>query len=108
MAWTLSASGTQTAVISTEHVLATKTDNGTYVLAVDTGAMVNGDILELRVYTKVLTGGTARVVYYAAFSHAQGEPNKYSPPVPCDIECKVTLKQTAGTGRDFPWALLFI
>jgi len=104
----LLASGTQTATITTEHTLATDTTNKVYVLKVDLAAMVNGDILELRLYSKILTGGTERLAYVAVYAHAQGVPAVYSPPLPEDISCKATLKQTAGTGRAFPWALLSV
>jgi len=103
---TVIASGTQAATITTEHTLGTDTTNKTYVLVVDTGAMVNGDVLELRLYTIVLSAGTERLAYFATFQHAQTSPQVYSVPVPANISCKATLKQTAGTGRSFPWALL--
>jgi hypothetical protein len=103
------ASGTQTATVTTEHTLATDTTGKTYVLVVDAGAMADGttpDLLELRIYTIVLTSGTERLAYIASFVGAQAEPQKYSVPVPADISIKVTLKQTQGTGRAFPWKLL--
>lgn len=103
---TVIASGTQTATISTEHDLATDTANHTYVLGVDTAALTAGDLVELRLYTKILSGGTERLAYVASYQHAQGEPAKYSVPVPANIHLRATLKQTAGTGRAFPWALL--
>lgn len=106
MSITVIASGTQTATISTEHTLNTDTTNHTYVLAVDAGNMVAGDLLELRLYTKVLSGGTERLAYVGSFQHTQGEPAKYSVPVPANISCKATLKQTAGTGRAYDWSLL--
>lgn len=100
-------SGSQTATISTEHQLGTAiTTAGTYVLVVDTNAMVNGDILELRAKTKVKSGSTSRLAYYACYSHVQGEPNKYSIPVPVDTEVLFTLTQTAGTGRSYDWNIL--
>jgi hypothetical protein len=102
------ASGTQAATVGTEHTLATDTTNKTYVLAVDAGAMVNGDELELRLYTIVLSAGTERLAFYAKFPNVQASPQLYSPPVPADISCKATLKQTAGTGRSFPWKLLSV
>lgn len=105
---TVIASGTQTASINTEHVLATDTTNKTYVFVVDTTNMVNGDTLELRVKTIVLSAGAEGLAYYAAYNNAQGAVIKYSVPVPANISCKVTLKQTAGTGRAFPWSLLSI
>lgn len=100
------ASGTQTATISTEHTLATDTANHTYVLVVDTANMVLNDVLELRLYTKVLSGGAERLAYSTVYSQVQGLPAVYSPPVPADISCKATLKQTAGTGRSYDWKLL--
>lgn len=106
MAVTSVASGTQAAVISTEHTLTTQTGAGVYVLVVDTGNMVADDELELRLKTKAKSGGTSRLAYIATYRHAQGDPNKYSIPVPIDTEIVATLKQTAGTGRNFDWNLL--
>lgn len=99
----------QAATVGTEHTLVTDTPltGKTYVLIVDTGAMVDGDTLELRVYTKVRTGGTSRVAYGPkSWSNAQAEPQKYSVPVPADVEYQATLKQTEGTGRTFPWKVV--
>lgn len=98
--------GSQTAVINTEHTLATVTTAGTYVLVVDTNAMVAGDVLELRIKTKVRSGGTSRLAYSVIYAHTQADPQKYSVPVPANIEFVATLKQTAGTGRAFTWAVL--
>ena len=100
------ASGTQSATVSTEHDLATDTTNKTYVLVVDLANLVNGDTVELRLKTKVLSGDSEQLAYIAVYSHAQGVLNAYSPPVPADISVKATLKQTAGTGRSFKWKLL--
>lgn len=105
---TIIAEGDQTAVIGTEHTLVTDATNKIYVLVVDTGNMVNADILELRIKTKVRTGGVSRQAYSVSYAHVQGDPNKYSVPVPADVEIVATLKQTAGTGRVFPWKLLSV
>ncbi len=104
----LIASGTQTATIGTEHSLNTDTTNRVYIFVVDTVNMVNADELELRINTIVLTGGTARLAYIASYSHVQSAPIKFSVPVPADISIEITLKQTAGTGRSYPWALLAV
>lgn len=103
---TIITEGDQTAVISTEHILDEDATNKTYVLLVDTNNMALGDVLELRVYTKVRSGGTYRVADKAVYSNVQAKPNKRSMPVPADIEAKFTLKQTAGTGRVFPWKVI--
>lgn len=100
------ANGTQAASIGVEHTLATDTSNNTYVFVCDTNNMANGDILELRIYTICLSAGTERLSYIRRFKHLQAEPIKYSVPVPADISFKATLKQTAGTGRNYPWSIL--
>lgn len=102
------ASGNQTAVVSTEHTLATDTTGRSYVLVVDLANLAMGDVVELRLYTKCRSGGTERLAYLRSYAHTQGEPIKYSVPVPADISCKATLTQTAGSARQFEWSLLSI
>lgn len=102
----LVSSGTQTAVIGTEHTLATVTSVKTLTLNVDTTNMVAGDLLELRIKYKSLTGGASTLYKLQAYQHSQASPQKISDPIPSDIETVFTLKQTAGTGRAFPWKVL--
>jgi len=106
MAVTSVGTATQTAVITTEHTLDTEVTAGVYVLVVDTVNMVLGDVVELRVKTKAAAGGASGLAYKQTYAHAQAKPLKYSPPIPVDTEIICTLKQTAGTGRDFLWNLL--
>lgn len=100
------ASGTQAATITTEHTLSTPTTNKTRVLVVDLVNMASGDILELRIKSKVLSGDSNQSAYLATFSGVQTEPNLYSVPVPMNNGGQFTLKQTAGTGRSFKWTVL--
>ena len=97
------ATGSQTAVISTEHTLNSPAGPATYVLVVDTTNMVNGDVLELRCKTKVVTAGSAIQYVMATYCNAQSDVVKMSIPVPSVDGGSFTLKQTAGTGRVFPW-----
>ncbi len=112
MAVTLYASGTQLAVITTEHVLSAPNAVGTYTLHVDTINMAAGDVVELRVYQIILTGGTSRVAYLMTYYGAQPTDDviKISVPIGNDLAeanaLKFTLKQTFGTGRNFPWKVL--
>lgn len=101
------SSGTQAATINTEHILDTDTpaEAKVYVLQVDTSNMALGDVLELRVKGKTLSGGDKEVYDKAVFSNVQAKPLKQSIPFATDVEVEVTLKQTVGTGRDFPWKL---
>lgn len=108
----LYASGTQSATVTTEHFLSSPNAVGTYVLEVDTVNMVAGDVLELRVYKMVLTGGTQRVAFYMRYEGAQPTDDliKISTPIGNDLTdanaVRFSLKQTYGTSRNFPWAVL--
>jgi hypothetical protein len=112
MAVTAYASGTQSATVTTEHFLSSPNVAGTFTLHVDTVNMVAGDVLELRVYQMVLTGGTQRVAYYQRFDGAQGTDDLIKISVPISNELtdtnslRFSLKQTFGTSRNFPWKVL--
>ncbi len=107
MTWTLSQSGTTSALtVGTETTLATDTNNGTFVLEVDTSNLALGDLLEIRVYTITLSGGTLTQAWKGTYQHAQINNHKVSPPIASDQSCKCTLKQAAGTGRTFAWKML--
>lgn len=100
------AFGSQLAVIGNEHSLTSKTGVGIYVLVVDLNAMEAGDSVEIRIKTKCISTGSVKNAYLDTFTDVQTEPHKYSVPVPIDQEIVCTLKQTAGTGRTYPWNLL--
>jgi len=104
---TVVAEGTQVAIVGTEQTLTDQVSvSRTFVVVVDTSALMSGDILALKIYTKARFTSVLNVAYYATFSGAQAQPNKYSVPVPADIEMKATLEQTAGTARSFDWKVL--
>jgi len=104
--------GTQTATVGTEHTLADTSAAGTYQLQVDTINMADGDTIELRIYIMVLTGGTRRVVYFDTIYDAQPADDIIKVSIPASTALsdsgavRATLKQIAGTGRNFPWNLL--
>jgi len=98
-------SGSQTATISTEHTLSTPTSPGTYVLTVDAANLAAGDVLELRCYGKARSGDTERLLYRGTYGPAPlAAPLLQSLPIVTPHYARFTLKQTAGTGRAFPWA----
>jgi|SRR5579871_4686553 len=103
--------GTQAATISTEHTLLDLTTSKVFVPFVDLGNLASGDTVEIRVYTKVKSGGTLNCIYFASFTDAQSSNGglvQVGIPVPSDHEWKFTLKQTAGTGRNFDWKVVSI
>lgn len=109
MAVTEKTGGSQTATISTEHVLATVTDAGIYVLRVDLGNLAAGDIVELRVYSKCRNATDSERLKDGPVTFGPVVPDEKLPdsiPVLATGHYKVTLKQVAGTGRAFPWVIL--
>lgn len=112
MAVTTFASGTQSATVTTEHFLSSPNVAGTFVLKVDTVNMVAGDVLELRVYVMVLTGGTQRVAYLYRCADVQPTDDliKVSVPISNDLTdtnaVRFSLTQSKGTSRNFPWAVI--
>lgn len=116
MAVTAYASGTQTATLTTEHFLSSPNVAGTFTLHVDLSNMAVGDILELRVYQMILTGGTSRVAYYARFEGPQpasGGLIAVSVPISNELTdtnaLRFSLQQnriSGGTGRDYAWKVL--
>lgn len=100
-------SGTQVAVITTEHLLATISTAGDYIFNVNTANMLTGDELELRVKSKVVSAGASVGYIREIFEGAQDadEYLKASIPFRVEHESKVTLKQTLGTGRSYEWSV---
>ena len=112
MAVTLFASGTQAATVTTEHFLSSPNVAGKFVVQIDLVNMVAGDVVELRAYKMVLTGGTSRVVSFAQFAGAQPTDaliaiSEAMANTLTDANAvRFSLKQTFGTSRNFPWAVL--
>ena len=99
------ASGSQAATLDTEHTLATITDAGVYQLWVDAAELSEGEALTLRVYAKVLSGGTERLADELSVRNGLGVPILYSVPYVAVHHIRFTLQQSGGVGRTFDWAV---
>ena len=129
MAVTWVGSGTQTAVLDGEILLDSEETAGVYVLVLDTSNMANGDVVNLRIYTRAMPEAagasssksptpsasatpspeippTLKLAYMATYANIQSEKVKYSIPVPIDTGIAFTLEQTDGTVRAFNWNVL--
>lgn len=105
---TIVASGVQVATIGVEHTLTTLIGPKTFTLHVDTSEMAFGttsDVLQVTIWENVVSGGTEHVAYRATFAGSQDNPIKISIPVPVPYTGRVTLRQTAGTARSYPWVV---
>lgn len=103
------ATGTlSTASIPNEYTLADLTAPATYVALIDLSAMLLNDVVALQIYAAAKSGGTPKSTYYQQFFNAQTTGNivAISLPVPSPFEWKLTLNQTAGSTRSFPWSVV--
>jgi hypothetical protein len=112
VAVTAQGSGTQLSVVTTEHTLLDVAVTGTFQITVDKFNMASGDTLELRIYDIVLTSGTRRVAYFQSYSGAQSTDDMLAISVPISNDLtdagslRFTLKQTAGSPRNYDWKVL--
>jgi hypothetical protein len=88
----------QTTTGAEVSVLAATTTSGVYVFETDLSAMVNGSIVELRLYLTI--GGSERLAYYAIYAHIQAQPIKLSVPVPLVTgdTIRYTIMHGSGSG----------
>jgi len=89
-----------------ETTLSTLTSAGTYQFSADLSVLSGSDILEIRIYTKIRSGGTSRVAWMGVYGpRSTDDQNIYSPPLMCPNEFKVTATLT-GTNRTLTWAIV--
>lgn len=100
---TVSSSGSQTAVIGTEHIIYNPITSRYFTAYIDLTNMTVTDTVEIRVYVIVKTAGSYIQYFLSSYSGVQTNPLVYIPSMPSEIGLKITLKQTAGTGRVFDW-----
>lgn len=96
-------SGTE-AVGATEHSCTTDTagpdadtTDGVFQVFLDVSDMIAGDQLQIRIYEKVRSADTQRIVYQAVLTGAQSEPIWVSPSLILLHGWDVTLDALAGT-----------
>lgn len=105
------ASGTQTAVIGTEHFLSSPNVAGQFRLFLDLSVLLANDVLEVRAYKMVLAGGTSRQVWVGVFYGVQPAYSlvyltDWLSNVLTDANAaRFSITQTFGTGRAIPWSV---
>ena len=92
----------------TEQTVWDVTTNKWFSGYIDLENMAAADIVTLKRYIKVRSTGVSTLVleWSETYNDAQtGKKIIYIPPIPSDAEYKVTLTQSAGTNRVFPWKI---
>lgn len=91
---------TELSIVSGTTTLQNVTDDGVYFLWVDANTMVKGDQFMVRVYEKVLSGSTKRVVWRHTISDLQSEILTF-PPIWLLHGWDMTIQKVAGTDQTF-------
>lgn len=104
-------SGSET-VSTTEHSLTTdtagpdtETSDGVFQAFLDLNTLAAGDIFVFKVYEKVLSSSTQRLVFSTTFSGPQGAPIWASPCLILMHGWDMTLDKVAGTDRNIDWSI---
>lgn len=102
---TINSSGTKTSD-GTEQTLATIIANNTFELTLNLTNMVNGDVLVVRIKTKVLTGSTVAEIWKAIFTNNQGTLVVVKGiPVTSPFEYVATIELDVGSNKAFEWSI---
>ena len=82
-----------------------QTDDGVFQAFIDLSAMEAGDEFEFRVYEKVSSTATQRLVYVKNFVGTCGLPLHATPSLVLLHGWDMTLKKIAGTDRSIEWSI---
>ena len=80
------------------------TTDGVFQFFIDCSNLANGDTIEIQVLEKVLSSGTARLVYEVTISNVQDEPIWVSPALTFMHGWTLQMRQTLGTARTYDWS----
>lgn len=100
-AFTFSAlvSTTELSIISGTSTLQNNTTIGVYQLFLDLSPLANGDIFEIKIYEKVRSTSTKRVVQTFAVANAQSAPNFVTDSFILVNGWDMTIVKISGTDR---------
>lgn len=97
---------------TTEHFLASnsttatyQTTDGVYQCWLELNNLATGDEYQIRVYEKISSGGTARVVMEWVVGGAQNTPNWVTPSLILLHGWEFSLKKLSGTDRSIAWSI---
>jgi len=82
-----------------------ETSDGVFQVFLDVNAMASGDEFQIKVYEKVQSAGTQRLVYQSNLVGPQGNPVWVSPSLILLHGWDVTLLKIAGTDRTIAWSI---
>ena len=100
-----SLSTTEWSLVNNSSTIATDTTAAVIQVLLDLSNLAAGDVFRFRVYEKVKSASTQRVVFSAFFSGVQGNPNFASPSLMLLNGWDATLIKISGTDRTIDWSI---
>lgn len=85
--------------------IATKTDDGIFQCFLDLSAMVDGDQFALKVYEKVQSAGTQRLIDHRILTGVQAFPHTVLPSLILMHGWDITLTKISATDRAIAWSI---
>lgn len=98
-------STTEYSLTNNSTTLAAKTDDGVFQCFLDLSAMVDGDQFELKIYEKVQSAGTQRLLDHRVFSDVQAFPHIVLPSLVLMHGWDYSLKKLSATDRAIAWSI---
>lgn len=96
---------TEYSLTNNSTTIASQTTDGVYQVFLDLNALAAGDLYQLKVYEKVQSSSTQRVVYEAYIAGPAPEPNYVLPSLVLVHGWDVTLDKISGTDRTIEWSI---
>ena len=97
--------GTVTRIHHTLNTTSPETTDGAYQFVIDMNALAIADTVVIRLGEKARSSDTQRQLASWSFSHVQIDPLFVSPTFILLHGWDITLEQSDGTGRAFPWSI---
>lgn len=98
-------STTEYSLTNNSITIAAKTDDGIFQCFLDLSAMVDGDQFELKIYEKVQSAGTQRLLDHRVFTGLQAMPHTPLPAITLMHGWDYTLKKLSATDRAIAWSI---
>lgn len=104
MVLSFDADGSLLTTASEQDLFVAQTSDLTYWCKVNLHNLVSGDAVRIKTYVNDSNATTPRIIYNdrVSFSHINGDPVYYIPPIPTD-SFKVTIQRVAGSDRTITW-----
>lgn len=101
---TATISTTEYSLVTNSTSLTSSTNVGVYQVFIDTTNMAAGDIYQIAIKEKVISGGSQLNIYLAELDGAQGSPF-VTPTLVLMEGWDVTMDKISGTDRSFSWSI---